>query len=69
MSNTASVLELTREEIVRRIDFEARRRFGLSAKGLIYSYRNGTLKDCGKVADLLSLANLLDPTDQLFAEI
>jgi hypothetical protein len=62
-----ATLELSREEIVARIDREARRRLGMSAEELLQAYREGRLKDCGTVADLLSLANLLDPADPLFA--
>jgi len=39
----------------------------MPAEDMLRAYREGTLKDCGKVADLLSLANLLDPSDPLFA--
>lgn len=66
MGEAVSVLELSRDQIFARIDSEARRRFGLSAEELISAYHGGSLKDCGKVADLLSLANLLDPSDPLF---
>ena len=63
----APVLELTREEIVARIERGARQRFRMSAEVLILAYREGRLRDCGKVADLLSLAHLLEKDDPLFA--
>ncbi len=55
----ASVLELTREEITRQLDREARRRLGIEGVELLRRYQAGELKDCGKVADLLALAILL----------
>lgn len=62
-----TTLELSRAEIVAHIDREAQRRLGMSAKDMLRAYREGRLRDCGKVADLLALANLLDPADPLFA--
>ena len=55
----ASVLELTREEITRQLDREARRRLGIEGVELLRRYQAGELKDYGKVADLLALAILL----------
>jgi len=59
-------LELTRDEIVARLDAEARRRRDMSAEDLVRAYRRGELTDPGRGADLLALASLLDPTDPLF---
>ena len=58
--------ELTRDEIVARLDAEARRRLDMSAENLVRAYRSCELTDPGRVADLLALASLLDPTDPLF---
>lgn len=66
MDNTP-VLELTREEIIRRIEEGARRRRGLSAHELLRRYRAGTLEEPGEVADLLALAHLLAEDDPLLA--
>jgi hypothetical protein len=60
-------LELSRAEIVETLDRESRRRLGVSGAELIQRYRAGTLKDCGTVADLLALAQLLTEDDPLFA--
>jgi len=59
-------LDLTRDGIVAQLDAEARRRLDLSAEDLVRAYRSGELTDPGRVADLLALASLLDPTDPLF---
>jgi hypothetical protein len=59
-------LELTRDEIVARLDAEARRRLQMSAEDLVRAYRSCQLTDPGRVADLLALASLLEPTDPLF---
>lgn len=64
----ADVLELTREEIIARIEEGARRRLGMSAGDLVRKYRRGQLDEPGAVADLLALANLLPDTDPLFAD-
>jgi len=58
--------ELTRDEIVARLDAEARRRLDMSAEDLVRAYRSCELTDPGRVADPLALASLLDPTDPLF---
>ncbi len=63
--DSCSVLELTRDEIIERIEKGAQRRLGISAKELIRKYRDGKLQDPGSVADLLALANLLPDDDPL----
>ena len=60
------VIELTRDEIIERIERGARRRLRTSAKDLVRRYRTGKLQDPGSVADLLALANLLPDDDPLF---
>ncbi len=60
------ILELTRDEIVRRIERGAQRRLHMSARELVQAYRAGQLEDPGAVADLLSLASLLVESDLLF---
>jgi hypothetical protein len=59
-------LELSREEIVAQIDREARRRLSMSAEEFVRAYRTCQLLDPGRVADLLALGSLLEPTDPLF---
>jgi hypothetical protein len=61
------VLTLSRDEIVERIDREARRRLRISAEELLRRYRAGELDDPGYVADLIMLADLLPDDDALFA--
>jgi hypothetical protein len=58
-------LELTREEIVYRLDCEARERLGISARDMIDRYRAGSLEDPSAVRDLLILASLLPDGDPL----
>ncbi|MBI3001316.1 MAG: hypothetical protein HYY46_23125 [Deltaproteobacteria bacterium] len=60
------VIELTRDEIIKRIERGAQRRLQTSAKDLVRQYRAGKLEDPGSVADLLALANLLPDNDPLF---
>ena len=64
----SEVLELTREEIIERIEEGARRRLRMSAHDLVRKYRSGQLDEPGAVADLLALANLLPDNDPLFAD-
>ncbi len=59
-------LDLSREEIVARIEKVARQRRGMSAAELLQAYRRGTLKDPGDVADVLVLADLLAEDDPIF---
>lgn len=66
-TNNTPTLELTRAEIAQQLDREARRRLGISGEDLVSRYRQGLLKDCGRVADLLVLASLLAEDDPLFA--
>ena len=70
MSTTdeAGVLELTREEILDRIERGAQRRRKMCARDLIRAYRAGQLDDPGGVADLLALANLLPDDDPIFGK-
>lgn len=65
--DTVPILELTREEILRRIEEGARRRRGMSARELLHAWRTGTLEEPGEVADLLALAHLLAEDDPLLA--
>ena len=67
MIESATTLEMTRDEIVARIEEGAKRRRGISASELVRSYRLGNLKDPGEVADLLALSALLSEDDPLFA--
>ncbi len=60
------VLELSREEILARIEEGARSRIGLSARDMVQRYLAGRLDDPGQVADLLALARLLPEDDPLF---
>ena len=62
-----SIIELTRDELVGRLEAEARRRRGMSAQQLLLAYREGRLEDPGEVADLLALASLLSEDDPLLA--
>jgi hypothetical protein len=60
------VLELTRDEILKRLEDGARRRLGMSARDMLRAYRAGALADPGRVADLLGLADLLRDDDPIF---
>ena len=66
MITRSPVLELTREEIVERLERGAQHRLHMSANELVEAYRTGTLRDPGQVADLLALAHLLPKDDPLF---
>ena len=59
------VLELSRDEIVARIEDGARSRTGLSAGEMVRRYLAAQLDDPGQVADLLALARLLPENDPL----
>ena len=58
--------EVSREDIVRLIDEQARRRRGISAAELLSAYRAGRLGATGDVADLLVYSDLLSPQDPIF---
>jgi hypothetical protein len=62
-----TVLELTRDEIMQRLETGARRRRRLSAYEMLQRYRAGTLDEPCDVADLLALADLLPENDPVFA--
>lgn len=62
-----SIVELTRDELVGRLEEESLRRRGLPARELLRAYRQGELEEPGDVADLLALAGLLPQDDPLFA--
>jgi hypothetical protein len=62
-----AVLEVTRDDILARLESGARRRRGLSAADLLARYRAGSLDEPCEVADLLALADLLPADDPLFA--
>jgi len=64
----SEVLELTREEIIARIEEGAWQRLRMSARDLVRKYRSGQLDEPGAVADLLALSNLLPDNDPLFAD-
>ena len=64
----SEVLELTREEIIERIEEGAWQRLRMSARDLVRKYRSGQLDEPGAVADLLALANLLPDNAPLFAD-
>lgn len=67
ITDTSNVVELTREQIVHALDEESERRLGIRADELVRRYKSGNLKgDCGKFADLLALASLLNEDDPLF---
>ena len=65
--DNGAVLELSREDILRRIEKAAQRRLNMSASELLCAYRAGRLEDPGRVADLLVLADLLREDDPIFA--
>jgi len=61
------VLELTRSQIVARIERGAKQRGLLySAEDLIHAYRERLLADPSAVADLVGLVSLLPDDDPLF---
>ena len=61
-----TVFELTRDQIVTRIERGAKQRLGLGAPDFIKMYQSGELENPGAVADLLALAALLRDDDPLF---
>jgi hypothetical protein len=60
-----AIIELTRDDIIRRLEAGAQRRVGLSAAELVRRYRSGTLEDPCSLADLLALVALLEDDDPL----
>ena len=59
-------VDWTRDQILGFIEFQARKRRGISGAELLASYRAGTLESPGEVADLIALANLLLDDDPIF---
>ena len=62
-----TVLELTREQILARLEEGAWRRRRLPARDMLRLYRDGKLDEPCDVADLLALADLLPENDPVFA--
>ena len=60
------VLQLTRDQIVTRIERGANQRLKLGVHEFIALYRAGRLEDPAAVADLVALAALLNDNDALF---
>jgi hypothetical protein len=60
------VQDVSRDDIVREMERVARERLGMSAMQMVEAYCAGKLADPGVVADVLSLALLLDEDDALF---
>jgi hypothetical protein len=63
-----AIEEISRDEVVRVIDEQARRRRGMSAEQLLRAFRAGRLDQPGDVADLLVYSDLLSPKDPIFLE-
>jgi len=61
-------LELSRDEIVERMERIAETRRGATAAEILRSYRDGTLDEPGELIDFLSLADLLSDDDPLHAD-
>ena len=59
MSETT--VQLTREDIISKIDHVTWIRLGRSAADVVRAYRAGQLRDAGRVGDALVLADLLNP--------
>ncbi len=66
MKPREQVLELTRDQIVTRIERGAKQRLNLGVEDFIARYRAGRLEDSAAVADLVALAALLRDDDKLF---
>ena len=64
--DSASVLKLSRDEILSCIDAVAQQRLGMSGHEMLSAYRAGRLENFGSVADLIVLANLLADDDPVF---
>ena len=67
LESSSPVLQLTRSQLISRIERGAKQRGLLSsAEDLIRAYRQGELEDPSAVADLVGLASLLPDDDPLF---
>lgn len=62
----STFLELTRDQILTRIELGSKQRLKLGAEDFVKSYRAGRLQDPAAVADLVALAALLNDDDPLF---
>ncbi|MBI3448220.1 MAG: hypothetical protein HY049_04790 [Acidobacteria bacterium] len=60
-------LEMSRDEIVAMLEEGARKRLGVSAREFLRLYLSNGLEDIGSVADLISLASLLEENDPILA--
>lgn len=60
---------LSREQIVKMLDAGAHERLHMSASEMVKMYRDGKCDDPGTIADLLALASLLTPEDDLSVEL
>lgn len=66
MELASTVLELTRDQIVTRIERGTKQRLSLGVRDFITLYKEGRLEDPSAVADLVALAALLNDDDPLF---
>jgi hypothetical protein len=62
------IVKLSRDHVVRHLDSETRRRLGISARTMLARYRRGTLKDVGRVADLIVWSDALPQDDPIFGD-
>ena len=67
--NSQPVEQLSRDDIAKILETEAQERLHTSAIEMVTTYRNGKCEDPGAIADLLMLASLLAPEDELSVEL
>ena len=61
-----TVVKLSPARVRRYLDRECMRRLGISAGCMLRKYRRGTLKDAGRVADLIVWSDALPKDDPIF---
>jgi len=68
MLKTSTTLDLSRADILARLDGATKERLRIPAREFVRLYRAGKLEDLGSFADLISLIYLLPEDDPLFAD-
>lgn len=66
-NDNGGLIYVSRKEILKEIEEEAREIRGIGAHELLSTYRRGKLKNPGEVFHLLVLSDLLPKNDPIFA--
>lgn len=61
--NGKTIIDISRDDIICRLEEGAKRRLGVSAMEMLRRYREDDLEDPGLVVDLIMLSKVLEKSD------